>query len=159
VTRPHGVRGEVRVRIHTDEPERFSWLETVWVGDENPSPMVVENARLHQGIIILKLKGCDTRSQAEALRNQWLQVRVEEALTLDEGEFFYYQLVGLQVETTAGEILGQVHEILQTGANDVFVVRGPGGELLLPDIPQVILEIDPQGGRVVVQVPAGLRDE
>jgi 16S rRNA processing protein RimM len=129
------------------------------VGEEDPSPMPVQRARLHQGVIILKLEGCDTRNQAEALRNQWLQVRLEEALTLDEGEFFYYQLIGLQVETVDGEVLGELHEILQTGANDVFVVRGPGGELLLPDIPDVILEIDPEAGRIVVQIPAGLRDE
>jgi 16S rRNA processing protein RimM len=121
--------------------------------------MPVERARLHQGVIILKLEGCDTRNQAEALRNQWLQVRLEEALTLDEGEFFYYQLIGLQVETVDGEVLGELDEILQTGANDVFVVRGPGGELLLPDIPEVILEIDPEAGRMVVRIPAGLRDE
>jgi 16S rRNA processing protein RimM len=119
----------------------------------------VERARLHQGVVILKLGGCDTRNDAETLRNQWLQIPAEEALPLEEGEFFYYQLVGLQVETAAGEVLGELQEILQTGANDVFVVRGPGGELLLPDIPDVILDVDPEAGRIVVQIPAGLRDE
>lgn len=129
------------------------------MGEEDPRPMPVERVRRHQGVIILKLGGCDTRSDAETLRHQWLQVAIEEALPLDEGEFFYYQLLGLQVETATGEVLGELHEILQTGANDVFVVQGPGGELLLPDIPDVILDIDPAAGRIVVQIPAGLRDE
>jgi 16S rRNA processing protein RimM len=120
--------------------------------------MPVDRARLHQGVIILKLEGCDTRNDAEALRNQWLQVPIQEALPLEEGEFFHYQLIGLQVETAAGEVLGDLHEILQTGANDVWVVRGPAGELLLPDIPDVILDIDPEAGRIVVQIPPGLRD-
>lgn len=131
----------------------------MWVGEKDPSPRPVERARLHQGVVILKLGGCDTRNDAETLRNQWLQIPAEEALPLEEGEFFYYQLVGLQVETAAGEVLGELQEILQTGANDVFVVRGPGGELLLPDIPDVILDVDPEAGRIVVQIPAGLRDE
>lgn len=128
------------------------------MGEADPRPMPVDRARLHQGVIILKLEGCDTRNDAEALRNQWLQVPIQEALPLEEGEFFHYQLVGLQVETAAGEVLGDLHEILQTGANDVWVVRGPAGELLLPDIPDVILDIDPEAGRIVVQIPPGLRD-
>lgn len=158
VTRPHGVRGELRVQIHTQQPERFLRLEQVLVGDQC-LPMRVEKARLHQHIVILKLAGCDDRNQAEALRNQLLQVPEEEAIPLEEDEVYLYQLIGLQVRTTDGLALGELVDVLETGANDVYVIRSPAGrELLLPDIPQVILEINPEAGYLLVQPPAGLLD-
>ncbi len=159
ITRPHGVRGEVRVEILTDRPERFAWLTEVLVGKDNPVPVAVERVRLHKTVAILKLLHHDTRSQAEALRGQYLQVPIEEAIPLEEDEFFLYQLVGLQVQTEEGEALGELAEVLKTGANDVFIIHTPGGELLLPDIPDVILDIDLDTGRILVRIPAGLRDE
>ncbi len=158
ITRPHGVRGELRVQVRTSQPERFGWLEQVLVGDQH-IPMVVENARFHQKFVILKLAGCDDRNQAETLRNQLLQVREEDAIPLEEDEIFLYQLIGLQVRTVDGVVLGELVDVLETGANDVFVVRPEQGkELLLPDIPQVILEINPEAGHVLVQLPPGLLD-
>ena len=120
--------------------------------------MRVERVRLNQGFAILKLGGCDSRDQAEALRGHYLQIPIEEAIPLADGEFFLYQLIGLQVMTDEGEELGELTEILETGANDVFVVRGTEGELLIPDLPEVIQEIDIESGQILVQLPAGLRD-
>lgn len=123
---------------------------------------VVEQVRFHQRLVILKLAGCDSRDQAENLRGQWLQVPIEEAIPLAEGEYFYYQLIGLQVETTGGELLGELAEILETGANNVLVIRDTRhrtGDLLLPDIPGVVLDIDLKASRIVVKLPPGLRDE
>lgn len=208
ITRPHGIRGEVRVEIHTGDPERFFLLEEVIVsptaapvsscapersrsgvaaaaqpaggepqsggpgptgaraakGDTAPAGVTearavqVERVRLHQGVAILKLAGCDSRNDAETLRGHWLQVPIEQAIPLEEDEYYLFQLVGLEVRTAEGEVLGELAEVLQTGANDVFVVRGPAGELLLPDIPQVIQEIDLEAGRMLVQLAPGLRD-
>jgi 16S rRNA processing protein RimM len=118
----------------------------------------VEQVRLHQGVAILKLTGCDSRNDAETLRGHWLQVPIEQAIPLEEDEYYLFQLVGLEVRTAEGEVLGELAEVLQTGANDVYVVRGPAGELLLPDIPQVIQEIDLEAGRMLVQLAPGLRD-
>jgi 16S rRNA processing protein RimM len=159
ITRPHGVRGEVRVEPRTDLPERFGWLRRVYVGDGAPAAMSVERARLHQGIVILKLGGCDSRQDAEALRGQWVLVPAEEAIPLEDGELFLYQLVDMEVVTVDGEALGTVEDVLQTGANDVLVVRTPEEpprEVLLPDIPDVVLDVDLEAGRIIVQVPPGL---
>jgi 16S rRNA processing protein RimM len=159
ITRPHGVRGEVRVEPRTDLPERFAWLERIYVGDGTPVAMTVERVRLHQGVVILKLGSCDTRNDAEALRGRWVLVPAEEAIPLEEGELFLYQLVDMEVVTAEGETLGKVEDVLQTGANDVLVVRiqdEPPKQLLLPDIPDVVLEVDLEAGRIVVQVPPGL---
>ncbi|NOR83724.1 MAG: 16S rRNA processing protein RimM [Ardenticatenales bacterium] len=169
ITRPHGVGGQVRVKIHSDWPDRFYHLEQVFVGLGTPSErsapdeeqdqlMRVERVRLNQGFAILKLGGCDSRDQAEALRGHYLQIPIEEAIPLADGEFFLYQLIGLRVVTHEGEKLGELTEILETGANDVFVIRGTEGELLIPDLPEVIREIDLESGLMLVQLPAGLRD-
>ena len=159
VTRPHGLRGEVRVEPRTDLPERFSWLERVYIGDDAPVAMTVERARLHQGVVILKLGGCDSRDDAEALRGRWVLVPTEEAIPLEQGELFLFQLVDLDVVTVDGETLGTVEDVLQTGANDVLVVRSlgePPRQVLLPDIPDVVIDVDLEAGRIVVQVPPGL---
>lgn len=159
ITRPHGVHGEVRATIHTEEPDRFHQLDQVLVGEEKLKPTTVKSIRFHQKIVILKFEDCTTREQAENLRGEWLLVPIEDAIPLDDGEFFLYQLIGLDVRTIEGRDLGIVKDILQTGANDVFVVQGPDGEFLLPDIADVVLNIDLDSNLVLVQLPAGLYDD
>lgn len=156
VSKPHGVRGEVRVNPHTQQPERFDWLKLIYLGDVNPQPVAIETVRFHQGKILLKLVGYDDRDAAESLRDVWLQVPEEEAIPLEEGEYFLYQLLDLAVYTEAGEQLGTLVDVIETGANNVFVVQGAAGERLLPDIPEVIQDIDFANGRLTVRLIAGL---
>jgi 16S rRNA processing protein RimM len=161
ITRPHGVRGEVRVKTRTDLPERFHWLTRVYVGDRSPVAMSVERVRLHQDVVIIKLGGSDSRTDAEALRGQWVLVPADEAIPLDEGELFLYELVGLAVVTEEGEDVGTVIDVLQTGANDVLIVRtrsDPPGQVLLPDIPDVVLDVDTEAGRILVRITPGLME-
>ncbi len=156
VTKPHGVRGEVRVLPHTDVLERFTWLEMVYVDEDNPRPIKVESARVHKSFALLKLAGYHNRQEAESLRGEQLFVPEEEAIPLEEDEYFLYQLEGLQVFTESGQLLGLINEVLETKANNVFVVQGEKGEILLPDIPEVIQEIDFGNGRVQVHLMPGL---
>ncbi len=156
ISKPHGVRGEVRVIPHTDLPERFTWLESVYVGRTNPRRIAVEGVRFHKELILLKLAGYDDRNAAELLRGEWLQVPEEEAIPLEEGEYFLYQLIGLDVVASTGEHLGTLVEVLETGANNVFIVRGPEREILLPDTDEVVLEIDFDQNRMTVFLLPGL---
>ena len=159
VIKPHGVHGEVRVEPMTDQPERFGWLESIYVGERNPRRVGVEGVRFHQGFVLLKLAGYPTRTEAEALRNELLQVREEDAIPLEEGEYFLHQLIGLEAITESGRGLGRVTEVLETGANNVFVIDGPAGQILVPDIPDVVLEVDVAAGRLVIRPMPGLLDE
>ena len=156
ITKPHGVRGEVRVKPHTDEPARFNWLEQVYVGESSQRLMAVEKARVHQGMILLKLTAVNDRTAAEALRGEWLMVPEAEALPLAEGEYYLFQLVGLAVFTAEGDALGMLTRVIETGANNVFEVQGEQGELLLPDIADVVQEIDFENGRMTVTLLPGL---
>ena len=158
----HGIRGEVKVQILTDDPRRFDRLAQIWLGIadvDDPQPCPLESYRLHKGRALLKLQGCDDRSTAETLRGYLVQIPFEQAIPLEEGEFFEHQIVGLQVWTSAGEHLRRVEEILYTGANQAYAIRSPQpgrAELLIPAIEDVVLEIDPQAGRLVVELIEGL---
>lgn len=156
ITKPHGVRGEMRVMPLTDRPERFTWLQEIYLGENGETPVPVAMARLHQNFVLLKLKGYETRDAAESLRGTKLFIPADQAIPLEEGEYYLYELIGMDVLTDAGEHLGEVTDVIETGANNVFVVEGAEQELLIPDIPDVILDIDFEDGRITVQPLPGL---
>jgi 16S rRNA processing protein RimM len=157
IVAPHGIRGEVRAQILTEFPERFALLEEVYLGQEGRK-VGLESHRLHKGQVLLKLAGCDTRNDAEELRKLLVQVPLDQAMPLPEDAYYLYEIVGLKVWTDDGEYLGMVEDVIETGANDVYVVRGPGlPEILLPAIDDVILKVDPQEEQMLVKLLPGLR--
>ncbi|MBI2756146.1 MAG: 16S rRNA processing protein RimM [Chloroflexi bacterium] len=156
VLRGHGTEGELKCRVVTDYPDRFRPRLTLYAG-EPPVAYRVRSVRFQGPDLLLGLTGVTTLEQARALTGAELTVRVEDAVTLPEGRFYWYQVIGLQVETSEGEVLGEVAEILSTGANDVYVVRGgERGEILIPVISEVVQAIEPESGRVTVHLLPGL---
>ncbi len=159
VVKAHGLYGEVSVKILTDFPERFDAMETVFVGDdEGLDEYGVKSARWHKQNVLLTLEGVTTRTQAEALRGRYLKIPATEAMPLEPDTFFHHQLLGLAVETEDGRFLGRVAEIIETGANDVCVVRDAAQEILLPATTEVMPRIDIEAGRITVHVLDGLLD-
>jgi 16S rRNA processing protein RimM len=161
VLRPHGIRGELRMRILTDHPERIAQLEQVYLGrDPNSAdvtPYRVEHMRMHQDYGLLKLAGIDDRDQADMLRQLFVMIDLDHAVPLEEGEFYLYQLIGVNVQTADGQALGTITEVLETGANDVYVVNGSEyGEILIPVLDETIVSTDIAAGVVVVKLPDGL---
>jgi 16S rRNA processing protein RimM len=156
IAKPHGVRGEVSVIPLTDLPERFSWLDKVYIGEETPILVEVQSTRFHKGRPLLKFAGYNNRDDVEALRGHLLQVSEDQAIPLEDGEYFLYQLIGLLVETKDGEQLGTLSEVIETGANNVFLVRNEREEFLIPDIPEVISEIDFENQKMIVDPLPGL---
>lgn len=119
----------------------------------------VERARPDREHWILKLKGLNDRNAVEGLRGELLETPDGDVLREDDDSFFVYELIGLRVVTTAGEVLGTVIEVLQPGANDVYVVQGERGELLVPATAEVIERIDVSGGEISITPLAGMLDE
>ncbi|MDT8307683.1 MAG: ribosome maturation factor RimM [Anaerolineae bacterium] len=160
IVRPHGVRGEMRVEILTELPERLTWLEQVFLSrdpdDPAPEVAVVERVRLHKGQALVQLEDVHSREAAEDLRSVLLLVPLDDALPLEDDEYYFYQLEGLEVVTDEGEILGVLREVLETGANEVFVVAGSRGDLLLPNTLEVVQDIDLESGRITVHILPGL---
>ncbi len=155
IVAPHGVRGELRVSIETDDPSRFLALDRVYLGDKHVLHRVL-GARLHKGQALLRLDGVHDRDEAETLRGVLVHVSAEDALPLGQDEYYQHQILGLDVVTESGEHVGRVREILLTGANDVYVVRGHRGEVLLPAIRETILRVDLENSQMIVRVPEEL---
>jgi 16S rRNA processing protein RimM len=159
VRRPHGVHGEVVAEIYTDFPERLSPKKTIYLG-ETHMMVVIASQRRHNEGMLLSFEGVTTPEQAGCYRNQILSIAASEAVELPEGEFYFHELLGMQVVNEAGNLLGMLTEILETGANDVYVVTDSSGhEFLLPAIPEVILDVDPDIKKMKVRLLPGLIDE
>lgn len=153
--RPHGLRGEIIMDLHTDFPERMKKGRELFVG-EKYKPMTLSNVRPHQKGLLVKFNSVDTPEDAGLYRNQWVYV-LSKDVPLPEGQHYKHELLGLKVVDENDTILGEVVEILETGANDVYVVRDEAGkEILLPNIPSVILDLDVAGGLIRVHLLEGL---
>jgi 16S rRNA processing protein RimM len=163
VRKPHGIRGEVRVEILTDYPERIVQRDHLYLAHAHSPDEVdkypLEAVRPHKGILLIKLEGVDDRDAAEELRGMLVQVPFEEAVPLEEGEYYYFQLIGMDVETESGEWLGRVADVVEAGAHDVYLVRGPRGEVLLPAVEDVILELDIEAEKMVVHLLPGMLED
>lgn len=161
ILRPHGVRGEVRLRLLTDYPERIAALTSVYLGSDPQSPRLkryhIEHMRMHQDYGLLKLQGVGERDDAERLRELLVMVHIDEAVPLEDDEVYLFQLIGMAVHTEAGEALGTVRDVLETGANDVYIVDSPQhGEVLIPVTEETILSTDVETGIITVSLPDGL---
>ena len=155
VTGPWGLLGDVKVEPSTDFPQRFSPGSILLIEGR---PTRVVRSRTHKRAFVVKLDRIDDRSQAESIRGMLLAVPRDEAAPLPEGTYYHFQIVDLGVWTDAGEYLGEVKEVLSTGANDVYVVRDGGKkEVLIPALEDVVREIKPDEGKMVVHLPEGLR--
>lgn len=155
IVRPHGITGEVKVDGPADVLEALASVRRVYLGEER-SAVTVEACRFHQGSALLRLAGVADRNAAEGLRGRDVYLRAADLPVLPEGEYYAHDLVGLRVVDDAGQDLGELAEVLATGANDVYVVRTPDGERLLPAIESVVRRIDLDQGVIVVTVPPGL---
>lgn len=153
VRAPRGLVGELKVEPLTDFLDRFAPDEALWVKGQR---FEVESARQHRKDLLVKLKGIDSPEDGAALRGCLLEVPESELRPLAEGEYYDFQVLGLRVYDAEGHELGEVVEVLPTGGNDVYVVRGPAGELLVPAIDEVVKEIDIKGGRMTVELMEGM---
>lgn len=158
IVNTQGCRGEVRVLPLTDFPERFR--ETGRVIGATPAgkrDLTIERARPHKKFIVVKFKEVEDMSAAEALKGCLLQVPRDELVKLPEGSFYIFDIIGLFVCDSSGNPLGEVTDVIQTGANDVYVVEQGGAKpLLVPALKQVVKEISLADRRMVVELPEGL---
>ncbi len=157
VVRPVGVKGEVKLKLLTDLCGIFDPASEVFIGNDR-TPATIERFD-HTGGGRLKLQGLDSRERAESLRGETIYCEVERAAELLDGRYFHFQIIGLEVVTLENEILGEVVEIVETGANDVYVVRRQSSEILLPATREIILDIDLERNAMTVNLIPGLRGD
>ena len=149
-----GLRGHVKVTPLTSNPERFRPGSTLLVEGE---PRRVLDVATPTGYPCVQFDGCDTRAAAEALRGALIEIDEADLPALPTDEYYVHELVGLTVITTGGQELGRLHEVLRTGANDVYLVRRQGQkDTLIPAIRDVVMDVDLTAGRMVIEPLAGL---
>lgn len=154
VLRAWGTRGEVKVESLTDFPDRFAPGNKLHI---KGIPFAIERSRPHRTFFIVKLTTIDDLSAAEHLRGVLLEIPVEEVRRLPAGDHYWFEMIGLEVVDTNGQPVGRLENILPTGSNDVYIVRGHRGEILIPAIDEVVKAVDLKNGRMVIHFLDGLR--
>ena len=160
ITSTHGIRGEVKVFPTTDDIQRFTYLkECVIDTGKQKLPVEVEGCKFFKNQAILKFKEFQSIDEVEKYKGAGLWVTREHAVPLEEGEFYIADIIDAEVYEENGEYLGRLTEVMETGANDVYVVKLESGkELLIPAIPQCILDVDTEQPRVTVRIMKGMLD-
>ena len=150
---PWGIKGKLKVKAVTDFPQRFIPFSKVYI---NRQPMTIDSTEWYKGKAIIKLSTIDDIEDAQQLRGQPIEIHYSQLQPLPEGQYYHFQLIGLEVWTTQGELLGNITEILTTESNDNYVVSGAKGEILVPAIEDVVKSIDLNQGHIVIEAIEGL---
>ncbi len=160
ITQPFGIKGEMKVYPHTDDPARFKKLKKIYIVSKNGYDMYeVESAKMALPLVIIKLKGFDTPEQVRLLRQKDIYVSREDGAPLNEGEYYYADILGLNVIDDEGVQRGTITDILETGANDVYEITAEDGtKFLLPAIKECILSVDIESSLMKIHIPEGLLD-
>lgn len=160
IANTHVIRGEVKVFPTTDEKERFKDLKKVILDmGKEQKVLEIQSVRFFKNLVILKFKGIDNINDIEMYKGKDLLVTREDAVPLEEGEYFIADLLDLDVYSDEDEKIGVLYDVMQTGANDVYVVKTEEGkEILLPAIDECILDIDLEESRMTVHIMEGLLD-
>lgn len=161
ITSTHGIRGEVKVFPTTDDPARFKKLKKVILdAGREQLELEIASVKFFKNLVIIKFKGIDHINDVEKYKKAGLFVTRENAVPLNENEYFIADLLGLCVLSEEGEELGVLDDVLQTGANDVYVIRQEGaGDLLVPAIKECIKKVDLEAKTMMIHLLPGLRDE
>lgn len=161
IARAHGVLGEVQIEVHTDFPEeRFALGTSVWLGRDDgdpPTPATIRSVRPHRDRLLVIFEGHSGREAAEHLRGLYVLAPADSAHELPDDEYYAHELIGLVVVTLDSGVVGEVTGLLETGASDVLRVRGER-EFLVPMSRAIVVEVDLDAGRIVIDPPAGLID-
>ncbi|MFB4162639.1 ribosome maturation factor RimM [Alteribacillus sp. JSM 102045] len=162
IVNTHGVRGEIKVLPITDfEEERFALGKELYLSHErqqDKEKVTVKNVRTHKQFVLLTFEEYSTLDEVERWKGGLIQVPEEDLLELEEGEFYYHEIIGCQVYSEDGELLGEVREIISPGANDVWVVKPNKGkkDIMIPYIEDVVKSVDKDNKKIIVHVIEGL---
>lgn len=149
ISKPHGVRGEVKVISLTDSLERFRELDRVYIEGEEKR---IISVKLQTDRAILKIEGIDTVEEADKLRNKYLEVTRNEAMQLDEDSYYIADLIQCMVYDTKGNKIGPVYDVIETGSNDVYWVKGEGiKEVLIPALKSIVVSVDIEENKIVIK--------
>jgi len=153
---PWGTKGQLKIQVATDFPYHYAPSSKAYI---NHRPMTIDSTEWHKGAPIIKLSNIDSVEDGQKLVGQAVEIPRSQLQPLPQGQYYHFQLIGLRVETTQGEPLGNITEIIAApsqNVNDIYIVNGSRGELLIPAIEDVVKSIDLEQGRMVIEPIKGL---
>ena len=157
IVNTHGIRGEVKIIPYTDSPELLAEFDRLFLGKAH-TEVIIERSRVFKNTVIAKIEGIDTPEEAEKLRNKLLYMHRDD-LELDEDTYFIQDLIGMEVrDADSGQVYGKIADVMQTGANDVYVVKGDDREYLVPAIGDVVVSTDIDADIMTIRPLEGLFD-
>lgn len=153
-----GIKGFVKVMLFTDDIKRFDNLKKVYVLKKNTKKeMIIEEVKYHKNMVLVKFKGIEDINQAELYKGCFIQIHRKDAISLPQDTYFIADLIGLEVYTEEGVLLGKVEDIYSTKSNDIYVIKDHlGKQILLPGIREVIKDIDIEKEKIIVHLLKGL---
>ena len=159
IVNTHGIKGEVKIYPQADDISEITEQSILFIEQRGEiKEYDVVSAREHKGMALVKLKGIDDMTAAERLKGSKVKITREMAAPCEDDEYFVKDLYGMEVVTDEGEVLGELYDILFTGANDVYIVKTQGNDILIPAIKQCILKVDVAANRMTVKLLEGLRE-
>lgn len=153
-----GIKGMVKVKPFTENIEQFEELEKIYIKNKNGNKEYqIQEVKYHKQMILIKFAGIENPEDAELLRGSYLLINRKDAKPLEEGTYYIVDLLGLEVYTDEGVLLGKVDDIFNTGSNDIYVVKDElGKQVLLPGIEDVIKQVDLENKKIIVHIIPGL---
>lgn len=149
ITKPHGVRGEVKVFSLTDSLERFKSLKRAYIDGKE---IKITSVKLQSDRAILKIEGIDTMDEADNYRNKYIEVKREDAIKLPKDSYYIADLIDCQVFDTEGESLGRVYDVIETGSNDVYWVKDENNkEVLIPALKSIVEEVNINDSKIIIK--------
>ncbi len=158
ITGVHGIKGEVKAAPY-GALDSFEWGPVFLTGKGKTQAWKVVRARMHKGHYILVLEGCADRNTAETLVGYEISVKKEDLPEAGEDEYYYFDLIGMEVYTEDGLHIGRIENVISTGGNDVLETHGPRGEVLIPAIEEVIVRVEAENRKIIVRLMEGLLPE
>lgn len=158
IVNTHGIRGDVKVLPLTDDTKRFEELKSVFIGDDKLK-LEISKVGYAKGNVILKFKNYDNINDVEKFKNTTVWIDEKDKVKLPQYSYFIHDIVGLEVYLSDGTHLGKVKDVLQPGANDVYIVKGEGKEYLIPAIKDVVKEVNIDENKIIIEPLEGLLEQ
>ena len=157
---PFGIKGELKVLPLIDDPSKLTDLKEILIGKEHEESETYEitRMRIHKTLVIIKLKGISSREDSITLKNQYLRVKRSELQELGEDQYYIMDLEGMEVSTISGEKIGKLLEVIETPANDVYLIQGEDRKYLIPAVKDVIKSVDTENNKMEIDPIEGLLD-
>ena len=157
IVKPQGIKGEVKVKSVSPDPDRFNDLDSVYIKSEKIQTYSIENLRISNGFVFLKFVQVNSRNDAELLRGKELLISEDQLIDLEDDEYFVHELIGCRIVSEEGRPIGEIEDIIEGNSNDIYIVKSPDGhEYLIPAIKDVVKKVDITARQVTIHVLDGL---